>query len=301
MLAAGLGFLYFGGEALVAGAVSIANRLRLPAFLIGLTVVGFGTSMPELVVSFDAAMIGAFEISLGNIIGSNTANILLILGLAAVISPISLAGERLFRDLAVMLAAALALAALAFAGEIGRWAGAGLLGMLLFYLVWVAVADRNRGAGDDEPRAIMPLWKEVGAIVVGLILLISGGDMLVSAATGIARNLGIPEAVIGLTIVAVGTSLPELATSVVAAIRKQSAIAVGNIVGSNIFNIAGILGVTAIFVPLPISAGFATLDIPVMIGVSAAMSVLVFLSKGISRLAGLFFLAAYAAYVSLMV
>lgn len=301
LLVAGLGFLFFGGEALVNGAVSTANRLRLPSFLIGLTIVGFGTSMPELVVSLDAALSGAFDISLGNVIGSNTANILLILGLAAVIAPISVAGHALVRDLSVMLAAALALALLSWFGAVDRWAGVALVGFLVVYLGWAAIADRQKDGAFDGTRIVLPLWREIAGILIGLVLLVSGGDMLVSGATGIARSVGVPEAVIGLTIVAVGTSLPELATSVIAATRNQSGIAVGNVVGSNIFNIAGILGVTAIVTRLPISQGFAVLDIPVMVGVSVMLAALLLLRKGISRYAGVLLISAYAAYVYLIV
>ena len=301
LLAVALGLLYVGGEVLVAGAVSTANRLRLPPFLIGLTIVGFGTSMPELVVSLDAAFVGAYDISLGNVIGSNTANILLILGAAAVISPIVLDGEKLTRDLAVMLAAAAALLGFGWFGEIGRWAGGGLVALLALYLVWAAVSGRGEENPSMETRRVLPLWREVAAILTGLLFLVWGGDLLVSSATGIARDLGVPEAIIGLTVVAVGTSLPELATSIVAALRRQSGIAVGNVIGSNIFNIAGILGVTALIVPLPVAQGFVADDIPVMIAVSLALAAILLLRHGISRLTGLVLLGSYAAYVALIV
>ena len=301
LLAVALGLLYVGGEVLVAGAVSTANRLRLPPFLIGLTIVGFGTSMPELVVSLDAAFVGAYDISLGNVIGSNTANILLILGAAAVISPIVLDGEKLTRDLAVMLAAAAALLGFGWFGEIGRWAGGGLVALLALYLVWAALSGRGEDNPSMETRRVLPLWREVAAILTGLLFLVWGGDLLVSSATGIARDLGVPEAIIGLTVVAVGTSLPELATSIVAALRRQSGIAVGNVIGSNIFNIAGILGVTALIVPLPVAQGFVADDIPVMIAVSLALAAILLLRHGISRLTGLVLLGSYAAYVALIV
>lgn len=302
MLAAGLALLTAGAEWLVRGAISLANRFGMPPLLIGLTVVGFGTSMPELLVSLQAALGGAPAIAVGNVVGSNTANILLILGVAAAISPIAATGAGLWRDLSMMLLAAALMLGLGHWGLVGREAGVALAVALITYLVWVIRTDRNQtGAGTNEDEADltkrMSRWKEAAALIGGLAGLFVGADLLIDAATAIARAYSVSEAVIGLTIVAVGTSLPELATSVVAAFRRQSAIALGNVVGSNIFNILGILGVTAIFVPVPVADSFVRLDIPFMLGASLALGALIVLRGSIGRAAGLAMLTVYASYV----
>lgn len=297
----GLSLLYVGGEALVAGATSLANRLRVPPFLIGLTIVGFGTSMPELVVSLDAALGGATDLALGNVVGSNTANILLILGLAALIAPIRLdTAIDIRRDLSVMLVASLALGVLGLLGSLSAAHGALLVVALFAYLAWAGLSDKRKAV--DQPPVAPSLTRvmELAAIGVGLALLVAGGHVLVEASVVLARGFGVSEAVIGLTLVAVGTSLPELATSVIAALRGRSAIAAGNVIGSNIFNIAGILGVTAMVHPLQIPARFAWVDIPAMIVVSLVASALLLARRGVSRIWALVFLFAYAGYMTLM-
>lgn len=296
-LIAGLLGLFFGGEALVRGSVGIARRLAIPPLLIGLTVVGFGTSTPELLVSVDAAWRGVPDIALGNIVGSNIANILLIIGLSALVWPIRVTGATLRRDTAVMMAAALLLLPLFALGQMGRLSGLVLVAGLVGYLV-----RAYRQPGEAEPEdADLPapastlvsvLW-----VIGGLVLLMAGARFLVDGAVNIARGYGISEAFIGLTIVAVGTSLPELATSLIAALRRQSEIAIGNIVGSNIFNVLGILGVTALITPIPVAARFLTFDLPVMIGVSLVLTALLLTRPVIGRGFGVAMLAGYAAYV----
>jgi cation:H+ antiporter len=296
-LIAGLAGLFFGGEALVRGSVGIARRMAIPPLLIGLTVVGFGTSTPELLVSVDAAWRGVPDIALGNIIGSNIANILLIIGLSALIWPITVMGGTLRRDTAVMMAAALVLVPVFAMAQMGRLSGLVLLTGLVAYLVW---AYRQPGTAEAE-GADMPapastlasgLW-----IVVGLVALMVGARFLVDGAVNIARGYGISEAFIGLTIVAVGTSLPELATSLIAAIRRQSEIAIGNIVGSNIFNVLGILGATAVIAPIPVAPRFLTFDLPIMIAVSLVLTLLLLTRPVIGRGVGLALLVAYGAYI----
>ena len=301
LLVAGLGLLFFGGEALVSGAVSTAKRFCLPPFLIGLTIVGFGTSMPELMVSLEAVAIGAPDIALGNVVGSNIANILLILGVAAVIAPLAMTERGVGRDIVAMLIAALALTALGLTGGIGRWAGGGMVLLLIGYIAYAARV--GWGGKDDAPEpaeAGLGGWTAAGAMVLGLVMLMWGADLLISSATSIARSLGVSEAVIGLTVIAVGTSLPELATSVMAAVRRQSDIALGNVVGSNIFNVACILGLTAMVEPVPIAQGFARFDIPIMLVVSGVLALAFFRLHRLSRLAGVTFLIAYAAYVTFL-
>ncbi|PQO22919.1 sodium:calcium antiporter [Rhodobacteraceae bacterium WD3A24] len=295
MILGGLVGLLAGGEALVRGSVGLARRLGMPSFLIGLTVVGFGTSAPELLVSVDAAWRGQPAIAVGNVVGSNTANILLILGLSALIWPVAVQGPTLRRDGAVMLAAGLVLVVPFALGELGRLTGAALVAALVLYLVW---AYRQRGAdvtgpepADPTPRGAI-LW-----VLAGLAALIVGARLLVDGAVAIAEGFGISQAFIGLTIVAVGTSLPELATSLIAAFRRQSDIALGNIVGSNIFNVLGILGVTALIAPIPVASRFLRFDLPVMLAATLVLAVLMIARPLIGRVAGLAMLVAYASYV----
>lgn len=292
---AGLALLFGGGEALVRGAVALATRLGLSPLVIGLTVVGFGTSMPELIVSLDAALRGAGDVALGNVIGSNIANILLILGLSALIWPISTRGLALRRDLSAMMVATVAVWGLLTLGTLSLWSGAILVAALVVY---VGLAVHGSGNGEGVAAATLGVLPALVLIALALAALVLGARFLVDGASSIARGFGVSEAYIGLTVVAVGTSLPELATSLVAALRRQTAIAVGNVVGSNIFNLLGILGVTALIVPVPVAERFAVLDLPVLAGVSLVL-VLAVLRGGMGRLAGAALLSAYAAYTVL--
>ena len=293
-LAGGLVALFVGGEALVRGAVGIARKLTIPPLLIGLTVVGFGTSTPELLVSVSAALSGSPDIAIGNIVGSNIGNILLIVGLTALIWPIKITGATLSRDAAIMVAAALVLVPVFWLGQIGRPAGAVLVTGLIGFLLWAYLHPGESGADDDTP--MLPAWQSALWVALGLAGLMIGAQFLVDGAVNIARGYGISEAFIGLTIVAVGTSLPELATSLIAALRRQSEIAIGNIIGSNIFNVLGILGVTALIAPIPVADRFLSFDLPIMI---AATLLLAALLRGaqIGRSLGAGLLLAYAAYV----
>ena len=298
-LAAGLALLTFGADYLVRGAISFANRLGMPPLLIGLTVVGFGTSMPELLVSLQAALDGSPAIAVGNVVGSNIANILLILGTAAVISPIAARIPNLKRDMAMMLLAAVTMLGLGYWGVVNVWLGLAMFALLAAYLAWVTHTDRCRLTAEEAELVVkLAGWKEAVFMVGGLAGLFLGANLLIGAATAIAREFGISEAVIGLTIVAVGTSLPELATSVVAAFRRQAGIALGNVVGSNIFNILGILGITAVVVPVPIENYMASFDIPFMLAVSVALIALILIAGRIGRIAGIGMLAIYTGYVA---
>ncbi|MCU0827020.1 MAG: calcium/sodium antiporter [Tabrizicola sp.] len=237
----GLAMLFFGGEALVRGASAVARHFHLSPMVIGLTIVGFGTSAPELLVSLQAALEGQPEIAIGNVVGSNIANILLILGISALIAPLIIPARQMWRDLAFMLAATAILWAMLLGTDVTRTYGAILfLGLLIF----LAVTFKFGKVEPPKDQAEENQLKAWGFTLGGLIVLVIGARLLVDSAVEIATTYGISEAVIGLTIVAVGTSLPELATSVIAAYRKHTEIAVGNIVGSNIFNIFGILGIT---------------------------------------------------------
>lgn len=296
-LVAGFIGLFFGGEALVRGSVGIARRFAIPPLLIGLTVVGFGTSTPELLVSVDAAWRGVPDIAIGNIVGSNIGNILLIVGLSALVWPIKVMGATLRRDTAVMVGTALLLVPIFAMAQIGRFSGLLLVAGLAGYLIWAYRQPGEALADDENAPAPASATVSILWVIGGMVALMVGARFLVDGAVNIARDYGISEAFIGLTIVAVGTSLPELATSLIAAFRRQSEIAIGNIVGSNIFNVLGILGVTAMITPIPVASRFLTFDLPVMIAVSLVLTGLLLTRPVIGRGVGVVMLAAYTAYV----
>ena len=319
LLIGGLALLAGGGELLVRGAVGVAERLGVSPLLIGLTLVGFGTSTPEAVTSVQAALAGSPGIAVGNVVGSNIANILLILGLAAVISPVVVGSNALRRDGVVVVAVAVLLTAIAFLMPVGRVVGFLFLCGLAGY---IAYAWRQERAGADGHTAafekaeayelthpgapvgaatarvpagsiLLPLGLALG----GLVLVVFGGGLLVDGAIRLARSLGISETVIGLTIVAVGTSMPEFVTSLVAALRRQSDVALGNILGSNIYNILGILGVTGLIAPISVPAEIARFDNLVMVAVSLALLAFAWTGMRIGRREGAALLAGYVAYV----
>ncbi|MCB2117588.1 MAG: calcium/sodium antiporter [Rhodobacteraceae bacterium] len=297
MFALGLAGLFVGGEFLVRGAVGLARRLGISPLVIGLTVVGFGTSTPELLVSLQAALAGSPAIAIGNVVGSNIANILLILGVTALIMPVPMRLADTRRDFAVMIGVTLLLWALLFGAVITAWQGAFFVILLGAYL-WFSLRSTQAAPEDHPPATQKPVWRSVLEAAGGLILLMVGARFLVESATEIARAFGISEAVIGLTIVAVGTSLPELAASAMAAYRKHPEIAVGNILGSNIFNILAILGVTAMIYPIPVDPRFARLDMPAAMAAALAMLALAALAGRVSRLGGAALIAGYAGYLA---
>ncbi|NJS38726.1 MAG: calcium/sodium antiporter [Rhodobacteraceae bacterium] len=290
----GLAMLFFGGEWLVRGASSVARHFHLSPMVIGLTIVGFGTSAPELLVSLQAAWEGKPEISIGNVVGSNIANILLILGVSAVIAPLVVDARKIWRDLAFMLAATFVLWGMLLGTEITRLYGAVLFVGLLIFLGSTFFFGKVEPEEDQPEENQLKAW---GFTIGGLIVLVIGARLLVDSAIVIATTFGISEAVIGLTIVAVGTSLPELATSIIAAFRKQTEIAVGNVVGSNVFNIFGILGITALVSPIPVDPRFGAIDMPVAAAVAVGLAVLAFTLRGLPRLAGVGLLVAYGGYL----
>ncbi|MEZ5814331.1 MAG: calcium/sodium antiporter [Alphaproteobacteria bacterium] len=305
MILGGLVLLFFGGEGLIKGAVSLARNFGLSKLLVSAVVVGFGTSMPEMTVSVGAALKGASDIAIGNVVGSNIANILLIVGIAAIMCSIFIAGAAVKRDTFVMLGASLALCGLAMTGMISFAAGLVMFAALIAYIAWSYMQDKKAGEEtvahieeDIEGEPQLSRVKASAFALGGLVLLIGGAYILVEGAVSIARGFGISEAVIGLTIVAVGTSLPELATAVVAAMRKHSDVIIGNIVGSNIFNILAILGVTAMISPIPIGQQIATYDVWIMLGVAAFLSIYLLRGLTIGRISGLAMLGAYIIYTA---
>lgn len=287
--------LLIGGEFLVRGAVAVAVRARISPLVIGLTLVGFGTSTPELLTSVQAALAGSPGIAMGNVVGSNIANILLILGVAALIAPIAVARDGFLRDGGVVLGASVLCLGLVLWGDLGRGAGTVLVLSLVAYLVWALRTSAPEAA--DIPLTAMGVGPALLLALGGLALTLLGARFLVSGAVSIAATLGVSDAVIGLTIVAVGTSLPELVTSVVAARKGQGDLAFGNVVGSNIFNILGILGVTALVQPLAVPAQIAGFDIWVMLAATVLLIVMAVAGWRIGRAKGMILLAAYAAYL----
>jgi cation:H+ antiporter len=308
LVASGLALLFLGGEGLVRGSVAIAERLGISKLLIGLVIVGFGTSTPELLVSVKAALAGTPEIALGNVIGSNIANVLLIVGTAAVITPI-LGWERTaVREALVAALVSLAAFALVQGEVITKLEGITMLVVLCGYLFLSYSLEKRdpqaktfqHEAEEFEDISLPRPWLAPVLILGGIVALVFGADMLIEGAVNIARNFGVSDAVIGLSLVAIGTSLPELATGIVAAIRRHSDVVLGNVIGSNIFNILAILGVTVVIQPIEVSARFREIDTPVMLGAALLLLALLFLTKSIGRLWGLLMLALYTAYMALL-
>lgn len=302
----GIALLTIGGEALIRGSLAAAKRLGVSPLLSGLVIVGFGTSAPELVVSVNAAIDGRPDIAIGNVVGSNIGNILLILGVCALITPLAVKPLALRRDAVTVVAASLLFLVLVGGSALGRLDAAIFLGALAAYLAWAYWSERFHAApsgelhqAEAEELSTVPksaLWTVI-AVVLGLLLLIAGSQVLLIGAIGIAAHFGVPEAVIGLTLVAVGTSLPELSISVIAAIRRHADVAVGNILGSNIFNLLGILGVSALLQPLPVHARILQFDQWVMLGTSLLLLFFLHTERRLSRAEGGVLLVGYGIYV----
>lgn len=301
LIALGFVGLLLGGNWLVDGAVRLARRMGVSPLVIGLTLVGFGTSMPELVTSLQAAFAGSPGIAIGNVIGSNIANILLILGLTCAVSPMIVGRASLMRDGGVMLATTLAAVALILYGEVTRTAGGLLVLGLIIYLI-VALRSPGDVPTEDLPAADeTPVWRAVLTLLGGLAVTIFAARALVSGAVSVAADFGVSEALIGVTVVAVGTSLPELVTSVIAARRGQADMALGNIIGSNIFNVLGILGVTALIRPMEVPAQFAGLDVWVLGAATLALLIMARTGLRISRGEGALLLGGYCAYTGVLI
>ncbi|MCB1342184.1 MAG: calcium/sodium antiporter [Pseudooceanicola sp.] len=298
LLGVGLVLLMAGGSLLVKGASDTALALGVSPLMIGLTLVGFGTSAPELVTSIQAALDGSPGIAVGNVVGSNICNVLLILGLAAVLSPIVTSAKSFRRDGLVLGLSALACLGVVLSGQAGRLAGVVLLGALVGYIWW---AYRTEKEEPEEMALPVRLPLAVAIAAAGLVLVVLGARWLVQGAVDLASALGVSDTLIGLTIVAVGTSLPELVTSVMAAMRGQHSIAFGNVVGSNIYNVLGILGATALVVPVPIPPEIARFDIWVMLAATAALIVFAVTGWKVTRGEGAVFLGGYAAYCGWLV
>jgi len=309
MILAGFVFLLGGAEVFVRGAVAIAARLNVSPLLIGLTIVAFGTSAPEMLVSLDAALTGAGNMALGNVIGSNIANLLLIVGAAALVKPIMVKPMAMIGDTAMLVGGSLLFAFFCWYGEIGIWQGAVLLTALFIFL---GDSYRREASGADPEAAELHIqeieeYKGLGGamwvlwmtLLAGLAGLVFGADLLVEGGVAVAREFGIPEEVIGLTVLAIGTSLPELAASIVAAVRGHSDIAIGNVVGSNMFNVLAVVGLVTMVTPLNAPIQILEFDLWVMLAVTIFMIPYLLGKLRLGRVASVLFLTAYAAYISL--
>jgi cation:H+ antiporter len=305
-LLGGFTVLVLGAEWLVNGASRLASSAGVPSLVIGLTVVAFGTSAPEMAVSIGSALGGSADIAVGNVVGSNIFNVLLILGLSALAAPLVVSTQIVRLDVPVMIAVSVLAWALALDGVFSRAEGALLFAGIVTYTVLQVVVGRRAGADDDAPpvhETPAGIVRDVVQIAAGLALLVLGSRWLLHGATGIARDLGVSELLIGLTIVAAGTSLPELATSVLAALRGKRDIAVGNVVGSNIFNVLSVLGATALVAPggVAVAPSALTFDIPVMTAVAVACLPVFFRRHLIARWEGAVFVGYYVAYTVFLV
>ena len=298
--------LYYGADFLVSGGVGIARKLRIPNLIIGLTMVAFGTSAPELTVSIDAALRGKGDISVGNVIGSNICNIALILGLCAVVRALPVNRQVLKGDLPVMTVATLALGGLLyFTNGVPRWGGLIFVLMMACYLAWLFISSKRSKemqesiSGEISDQEVQALWKSLLQFVGGLAALIFGAKYFVSGAVCAARLLSVPEAVIALTVIAIGTSLPELAASLIATYRGETDIAVGNIIGSNIWNILCIMGVSPLIKPIVLQ-DISRIDLAALLFISLSAIPILMTGKKVNRAEGIFWLLCYGTYIFLI-
>ncbi|MEM6387296.1 MAG: calcium/sodium antiporter [Pseudomonadota bacterium] len=308
----GLVILLLAGDLLVRGAVNVALRLGVPALIVSLTIVAFGTSAPELLISIEAVMTGAPGLALGNVIGSNTTNILLVLGVPALISTLQTSGSDTRKSYMTMIGATLIFIALCFISPLIWWHGTILLALLAFILLdqaREAIAHRRaskaKAVDEEEVEGAepgLPGWKIAMFVVLGLVGLPLGADLFVDSAVEIAELFGVSDEVIGLTLVALGTSLPELATVLMAAIRRQADVALGNVIGSNLFNLLAILGVTTLVGPIPVANPLQSFDIWAMLGASLLIAPFVFSQKlNMTRLWGLLLTVLYITFILVVV
>jgi cation:H+ antiporter len=309
----GLTLLFFGGEGLVRGAVNIAEHYKLSTLFVSLVIVGFGTSLPELLVCVQAALNGSPDMALGNIIGSNIANTFLIVGIGAVIAPIICTKKNILRDSKAVIVISLYLSSFVLLQTITRPLGIAMLFALSGYLFWSYAQERTATTSDkaDLEEYESHIAEDVGNpeesmflsaiyVLIGLVGLAVGAKLLVSGATNVARGFGVSEAIIGLSLVAIGTSLPEMATAVIAAMKKHGDVIIGNVLGSNLFNVMAVLGTTAVISPLPFGGRVAQIDIWVLLFSAIILYPAILTGKKISRLEGTVFLAIYTAYIGAM-
>ncbi|MCQ2226535.1 MAG: calcium/sodium antiporter [Bacteroidales bacterium] len=296
-----LGFVLLikGGDFLVDGAVAIARRAHLSPMVIGLTIVGFGTSAPELLVSMQAALAGSPGIAVGNVVGSNIANVALILGVTAIIRVCSTSRQTLAIDTPFMIASSIAFVAVAMCGTIGRIAGAvGVLALVAFICWQVINSRKNNQESDDDAEAPMALWKALMLVVVSIAALSYGADWLIEGARGIATKMGVSERIIGLTVIAVGTSLPELFASIMAARKGETDMAIGNVIGSITFNILSVIGISAIICPITGTNEGFLFDYLVMLFLEVLLWIFLFTNRKLEHWEGYALLLIYISYIA---
>lgn len=299
LLAVGFLLLIKGADLFVDGSSGLAGKLGIPQLVIGLTVVAMGTSAPEAAVSITAALKGNADITIGNIVGSNILNILIILGIASVITPLAVAASTIRFEIPYMIAISVLLLLLGLDGTISLSDGLLLTAAFLLYLGYLLHSARKKPAAEKQPAVKISIWKALAATVAGLLLIIFGSDVTVDAATAIAKAFGMSDRFIGLTIVALGTSLPELFTSVAAARKGNADIAIGNIVGSNLFNILFVVGLSALITPIPFASAFLS-DTAVAIGAGVLLLLCSLKGRRLGRWAGLLMLGTYAVYFAMI-
>ena len=300
MLAGGLIFLFAGGEVLVKGSVALALHLGISKLMVAVVLVGFGTSAPEMLVSVESAILGHPELALGNAVGSNIANILLIVGITAAIYPIVVQRSDVQADTWSVVVVTVAFVAAGLIGNLSIWHGIAMIAALALY---VAVAYRRAGndgpvAGGDVEVSELTTARAIVFTLIGFALLIVGADLLVEGAVGVALTLGVSEAIIGLTVVALGSSLPELATCASAARRREPLVAVGNVLGSNIFNLLGAVGVVALITDIRTTSPLISDDLMIMLAVTVVLAILLLYVYRIGRPTGFAFMGAYGLYVA---
>jgi cation:H+ antiporter len=298
-LIAGSAMLYYGAEWIVKGGSNIATRLGIPSLVIGLTIVAFGTSLPELIVSVIAALEGSSAIAVGNVVGSNVANVGLVLGLSALIFPITVNYDHLKRDLLIYLVVCALFIFFAFDGRLSQFEGMIFVISLIFYILFCIKSPTGE---ESEVEEVVEggMWNLVGLIIGGIAFLSIGADLFVDGAIFLAQYLGISEVVIGMSVVAFGTSLPELATSAMAAFRKESAISVGNIVGSNIFNILSVLGIASMIHPLDSPKEILGKEVVFMVAYGIVMFLIAKMPQPINRPTSSFLLIGYIFFIYLL-
>ncbi len=307
LIVGGFALLLFGGEIVVRGAVRLSERLGISPMIVGLTVIGFGTSLPELVVNVNAALSGSTGLAIGNVVGSNIANTMLVIGVAAAIQPLVVAPELIRRDTVAMVAATLVFIGIGIlSSRVEWWHGALMVIVLCAYLVLTVQQDAKTTAavseaplGESRSAGGRSLGVHIALVIVGLAAVMIGADWLVTGATSLAEQLGVPDAIIGLTVIAIGTSLPELATASAAALRGHSDVALGNVVGSNIFNLFGVAGITALFAPLPFPSNILQLDLWVLLGTAFLLMFVMLTGRCISRIEGSVLALLYWVYIAM--
>ena len=298
----GLFFLLLSGDFLVRGAIQLSNRLRVSALLISLTVVAFGTSAPELIVAIKATLSGSPGLALGNVVGSNIANILLVLGLPTLLVGLKNDIADTKRSFTIMILASILFIVFGISGSFSWVNGCVLLSVLTFFLIDTFRQNKESafkiGNFETQQRVTDSWWKIIFFLFLGVIGLPLGADLLVTNASSLAKGYGISDAVVGLTLIAIGTSLPELATTFIAVVRKKAEVVLGNLIGSNIFNLLAIIGVTSLISPVPVDPSFIKFDFWIMFGASLLVTPFIFSSIQFNRLSGFLFVTLYISYLT---